>query len=76
MMTIPHVKLKHTDLVVSRVCFGTMTLGKPVKATSNTNQECGTPFWATDCRRARPNLFCLGGNFESGFAIDVSGWCG
>jgi aryl-alcohol dehydrogenase-like predicted oxidoreductase len=25
-MTIPHVKLKHTDLVVSRVCFGTMTL--------------------------------------------------
>ena len=63
MMTIPHVKLKHTDLVVFRFCFGTITLGKPMRATSNTIQECGTPFWATDCRRAHPSLFCLGGNF-------------
>jgi|NGEPerStandDraft_6_1074524.scaffolds.fasta_scaffold96995_2 aryl-alcohol dehydrogenase-like predicted oxidoreductase len=36
MMTIPHVKLKHTDLVVFRFCFGTITLGKPMRATSNT----------------------------------------
>jgi len=65
MMTIPHVKLKHTDLVVSRVCFGTMTLGKPVRATSNTILiECGTPFWTTDCRRVLcPSRFWSGGNF-------------
>jgi hypothetical protein len=64
MMTIPHVKLKHTDLVVSRFGFGTMTLGKPMRATSNTILECGTSFWATDCRRVPyPSLFCLGGNF-------------
>jgi hypothetical protein len=62
--------------VVFRFCFGTITLGKPMKATSNTIQECGTPFWTTDCRRAHPSLFCLGGNFESGFAIYVSGWYG
>ena len=36
MMTIPHVKLEHTDLGVSRFCFGTMTLGKPMRALSNT----------------------------------------
>jgi 1-deoxyxylulose-5-phosphate synthase len=35
-MKVPHLKLPHTDLVVSRLCFGTMTFGKPLDQLGST----------------------------------------
>ncbi len=35
-MSIPKIKLKHTDLEVSRFCFGTMTFGKPLDQAGST----------------------------------------
>src|ERR1017187_10427789 len=51
-MSIPHIKLKHTDLEVSRFCFGTMTLGKPLDQAGSTQivnrrLEAGINFFDT-----------------------------
>src|ERR1019366_8707394 len=35
-MRVPHLKLPHTDLEVSRLCFGTMTFGKPLDQLDST----------------------------------------
>ncbi|HEY5174359.1 MAG TPA: aldo/keto reductase [Terriglobales bacterium] len=60
-MTIPYIKLKHTDLEVSRFCFGTMTLGKPL-------DQAGATRLVKRCIEAGINFFDTANMYQYGVA--------
>jgi aryl-alcohol dehydrogenase-like predicted oxidoreductase len=65
-MTIPTRKLKHTDLEVSRFCFGTMTLGKPL-------DQAGTNQIIDRCLDAGINFFDTANVYNAGVAETLLG---
>jgi aryl-alcohol dehydrogenase-like predicted oxidoreductase len=65
-MSIDKRKLKHTDLEVSRFCFGTMTLGKPLDQTG-TNEVIGR------CLDAGINFFDTANMYNAGVAETLLG---
>jgi aryl-alcohol dehydrogenase-like predicted oxidoreductase len=65
-MSIEKRKLKHTDLEVSRFCFGTMTLGKPLDQAS-TNEVIGR------CLDAGINFFDTANMYNAGVAETLLG---
>src|ERR1039457_7677472 len=65
-MSIPHIKLKHTDLEVSRFCFGTMTLGKPL-------DQAGTDQVIDRCIEAGINFFDTANMYNAGVAETLLG---
>jgi len=65
-MSIEKRKLKHTDLEVSRFCFGTMTLGKPLDQ-AGTNEVIGR------CIDAGINFFDTANMYNAGVAETLLG---
>jgi len=65
-MTIPYLKLKHTDLEVSRFCFGTMTLGKPL-------DQAGATQIVNRCIEAGINFFDTANIYQYGVAETLLG---
>jgi aryl-alcohol dehydrogenase-like predicted oxidoreductase len=65
-MTIPTRKLPHTDLEVSRFCFGTMTLGKPL-------DQAGTNQVIDRCLDAGINFFDTANVYNAGVAETLLG---
>ncbi|MGA3054614.1 MAG: aldo/keto reductase [Candidatus Korobacteraceae bacterium] len=65
-MPIPHIKLKHTDLEVSRLCFGTMTLGKPL-------DQAGSTQIVNRCIEAGINFFDTANMYQYGVAETMLG---
>jgi len=65
-MSIPRIKLKHTDLEVSRYCFGTMTLGKPL-------DQAGTTQIVNRCIDAGINFFDTANMYQYGVAETLLG---
>ena len=65
-MSISHVKLKHTDLEVSRFCFGTMTLGKPT-------DQAGTNELVDRCIEGGINFFDTANMYQCGVAETLLG---
>jgi aryl-alcohol dehydrogenase-like predicted oxidoreductase len=65
-MSIPKIKLKHTDLEVSRFCFGTMTFGKPLDQASATQL-------VNRCIEAGINFFDTANMYQSGVAETMLG---
>jgi 1-deoxyxylulose-5-phosphate synthase len=65
-MNIPKITLKHTDLEVSRFCFGTMTLGKPLDQASATQL-------VNRCIEAGINFFDTANMYQYGVAETMLG---
>ena len=65
-MTIPKIKLKNTDLEVSRFCFGTMTFGKPL-------DQAGTTQVVNRCIEAGINFFDTANMYQTGVAETMLG---
>jgi 1-deoxyxylulose-5-phosphate synthase len=65
-MSIPRVKFKHTDLEVSRYCFGTMTFGKPL-------DQAGTTQIVNRCIDAGINFFDTANMYQYGVAETMLG---
>jgi len=65
-MSIERRRLKHTDLEVSRFCFGTMTLGKPLDQ-AGTNEVIGR------CLDAGINFFDTANMYNAGVAETLLG---
>jgi aryl-alcohol dehydrogenase-like predicted oxidoreductase len=65
-MTISTRKLLHTDLEVSRFCFGTMTLGKPL-------DQAGTDQVIDRCIEAGINFFDTANMYNAGVAETLLG---
>ena len=65
-MSMERRKLKHTDLEVSRLCFGTMTLGKPL-------DEAGTNEIVNRCLDAGINFFDTANMYNAGVAETLLG---
>jgi aryl-alcohol dehydrogenase-like predicted oxidoreductase len=65
-MTIPTVKLKNTDLEVSRLCFGTMTFGKPL-------DQAGATQLVNRCIEAGINFFDTANMYQTGVAETMLG---
>lgn len=65
-MAMPYIKLKHTDLEVSRVCFGTMTLGKPL-------DQAGSTQIVNRCIEAGINFFDTANMYQYGVAETMLG---
>src|ERR1022692_4057916 len=65
-MSIPCIKLKHTDLEVSRFCFGTMTLGKPL-------DQAGSTQIVNRCLEAGINFFDTANMYQYGVAETMLG---
>src|SRR5664279_587258 len=65
-MSIPKVKLKHTDLEVSRLCFGTMTFGKPL-------DQAGATQLVNRCIEAGINFFDTANMYQTGVAETMLG---
>jgi aryl-alcohol dehydrogenase-like predicted oxidoreductase len=65
-MNIEKRKLQHTDLEVSRLCFGTMTLGKPLDQ-AGTNEVIGR------CLDAGINFFDTANMYNAGVAETLLG---
>jgi aryl-alcohol dehydrogenase-like predicted oxidoreductase len=65
-MTIPKIKLKHTDLEVSRFCFGTMTFGKPL-------DQAGATQLVNRCIEAGINFFDTANMYQTGVAETMLG---
>jgi aryl-alcohol dehydrogenase-like predicted oxidoreductase len=65
-MSIERRKLKHTDLEVSRFCFGTMTLGKPL-------DQAGTNEVINRCLDAGINFFDTANMYNAGVAETLLG---
>ena len=65
-MSIPYIKLKHTDLEVSRFCFGTMTLGKPL-------DQAGSTQIVNRCIEAGINFFDTANMYQYGVAETMLG---
>ena len=60
------VTLKHTDLKISRLCFGTMTFGKPV------DQQTATAMVA-QCIDAGINFFDTANIYQTGVSEEMTG---
>jgi len=65
-MKIPYIKLKHTDLEVSRYCFGTMTFGKPL-------DQAGSTQLVNRCIEAGINFFDTANVYQLGIAETMLG---
>src|SRR5581483_4596718 len=65
-MTIPSIKLKHTELEVSRFCFGTMTFGKPL-------DQAGSTQLVDRCVDAGINFFDTANMYQTGVAETMLG---
>jgi 1-deoxyxylulose-5-phosphate synthase len=65
-MSIPRIKLKNTDLEVSRFCFGTMTFGKPL-------DQAGSTQLVNRCIDAGINFFDTANMYQSGVAETMLG---
>ena len=65
-MSIPVIKLKHTDLDVSRYCFGTMTFGKPL-------DQAGATQLVNRCIEAGINFFDTANVYQTGVAESMLG---
>jgi aryl-alcohol dehydrogenase-like predicted oxidoreductase len=65
-MAIPYIKLKHTDLEVSRFCFGTMTLGRPL-------DQAGSTQIVNRCIEAGINFFDTANMYQYGVAETMLG---
>jgi aryl-alcohol dehydrogenase-like predicted oxidoreductase len=65
-MSIPKIKLKHTDLEVSRFCFGTMTFGKPL-------DQAGSTQLVNRCIEAGINFFDTANMYQTGMAETMLG---
>ncbi len=65
-MSIPKIKLKHTDLEVSRFCFGTMTFGKPL-------DQAGSTQLVNRCIEAGINFFDTANVYQTGVAETMLG---
>jgi 1-deoxyxylulose-5-phosphate synthase len=65
-MSIPKIKLKHTDLEVSRLCFGTMTFGKPL-------DQAGATQMVNRCIEAGINFFDTANMYQAGVAETMLG---
>jgi len=65
-MNIPRITLKHTDLEVSRFCFGTMTFGKPL------DQAAATQL-VNRCIEAGINFFDTANVYQKGVAETMLG---
>jgi 1-deoxyxylulose-5-phosphate synthase len=65
-MSIEKRTLKHTDLTVSRFCFGTMTLGKPL-------DQAGTDQIIDRCIEAGINFFDTANMYNAGVAETLLG---
>src|ERR1019366_6596153 len=65
-MSIERRKLKHTGLEVSRFCFGTMTLGKPL-------DQAGTNQIIDRCIDAGINFFDTANMYNAGMAETLLG---
>jgi 1-deoxyxylulose-5-phosphate synthase len=65
-MTMERRKLEHTELEVSRFCFGTMTLGKPLDQ-AGTNEVIGR------CLEAGINFFDTANMYNAGVAESLLG---
>ncbi len=65
-MSIPVIKLKHTDLEVSRYCFGTMTFGKPL-------DQAGATQLVNRCIDAGINFFDTANMYQTGVAETMLG---
>ncbi len=65
-MTISKIKLKHTDLEVSRFCFGTMTFGKPLA-------QAGATQLVNRCIEVGINFFDTANMYQTGVAETMLG---
>ena len=65
-MTVPKIKLKNTDLEVSRFCFGTMTFGKPL-------DQAGATQVVNRCIEAGINFFDTANMYQTGVAETMLG---
>ena len=65
-MSIPLVKLKHTELEVSRYCFGTMTFGKPL-------DQAGATQLVNRCVEAGINFFDTANVYQRGVSETMLG---
>lgn len=65
-MAIPTIKLKHTDLEVSRYSFGTMTFGKPL-------DQAGATQLVNRCLEAGINFFDTANMYQTGVAETMLG---
>jgi len=65
-MSIPKIKLKRTDLEVSRLCFGTMTFGKPL-------DQAGSTQLVNRCIDAGINFFDTANVYQTGVAETMLG---
>ncbi len=65
-MSIPVIKLQHTDLEVSRFCFGTMTFGKPL-------DQAGSTQLVNHCIEAGINFFDTANMYQTGVAETMLG---
>ena len=65
-MSIPKITLKHTQLEVSRLCFGTMTFGKPL-------DQAGATQIVDRCIEAGINFFDSANMYQHGVAESMLG---
>ncbi len=65
-MSMEYRKLPHTDLTVSRLCFGTMTLGKPL-------DQAGSTMLVDRCIAAGINFFDTANMYQTGVAETLLG---
>lgn len=65
-MNIPRINLPHTDLSVSRYCFGTMTFGKPL-------DQAGSSELVNRCIDAGINFFDTANVYQHGVAETMLG---
>ena len=65
-MNIPVIKLKNTELEVSRFCFGTMTFGKPL-------DQSGATQLVNRCIEAGINFFDTANVYQTGVAETMLG---
>ena len=65
-MNIPLIKLKHTELEVSRFCFGTMTFGKPL-------DQAGATQLVNRCVEAGINFFDTANVYQRGVSETMLG---
>jgi 1-deoxyxylulose-5-phosphate synthase len=65
-MNLPLIKLKNTDLEVSRFCFGTMTFGKPL-------DQAGATQLVNRCVEAGINFFDTANMYQTGVAETMLG---
>ena len=65
-MAIERITLPHSDLTVSRLCFGTMTLGKPL-------DQAGSSQLVDRCSEAGINFFDTANMYQTGVAESMLG---